>query len=347
MKILKIIFIFLMILIVSGALYLGTLDGKYDVSRSRSINADPVVVYNDLNDYKNWKDWGPWFEEDSTLAVQYESNTTGEEAGDSWASDQDGGGRMRTLKTDPPNRLDQEIFFNTPFGEMRSSVYWIIEKSETGTNLTWGIKGEMPFLTRFMASNMESQIGPMQERGLELFDENIQRKLRIFSVDHLGVVDYSGGFYLYLSTSTKISEIEIKSQEMIRKIEEYVENNSIRVTGSPFVLYHKFDEENGTSMFSVAYPIAERIITEKGSDLLTGYMERGKYSKSVLKGSYENSAAAWQEAYGAAEDLRGYTILHTGEPFEVFVNSPDNTPNPAELITEIYIPVQPRIRKGE
>ena len=69
MKILKIIFIFLLILIVLGALYLGTLDGKYDVSRSRSINADPVVVYNDLNDYKNWKDWGPWFEEDSTLMV--------------------------------------------------------------------------------------------------------------------------------------------------------------------------------------------------------------------------------------------------------------------------------------
>lgn len=347
MKILKIIFIFLLILIVLGALYLGTLDGKYDVRRSRSIAADPVVVYNDLNDYKNWSDWGPWFEEDSTLTVQYESKTKGNDAGYSWTSEKDGGGRMRTLKTNPPERLDQEIIFNTPFGEMRSEVYWIIKKTETGTDLTWGIKGEMPFLSRFMVDKMEAQMGPMQERGLELFDESIQRKLRIFSVDHMGVVDYSGGFYLYLSTSSKISEIERKSAGMLRQIQKYVKSNKIRVTGSPFTLYHKFDEENGTAMFSVAYPIAERIITEKGSDLLTGYMERGKYSKSVLKGSYENTASAWQEAYGAAEDLSGYTLLPNGEPFEVFVNSPDNTPNPAELITEIYIPVQPRIRKGE
>ncbi len=347
MKILKIIFIFLLILIVLGALYLGTLDGNYDVSRSRSINADPVVVYNDLNDYKNWKDWGPWFEEDSTLMVAYENKTAGDEAGYSWTSDKDGGGRMRTLRTDPSKRLDQEIIFNTPFGEMHSDVYWILEKTEKGTDLTWGIKGEMPFLYRFMASKMETQMGPMQERGLQLFDENIQRKLRVFSVDHMGVVDYSGGFYLYLSTASKISEIELKSSQMRRKVEEFVESNKIRVTGSPFTLYHKFDEENGTSMFSVAYPIAERIITEKESDLLTGFMERGKYSKSVLKGSYENATSAWQEAYGAAEDLSDYTILHTGEPFEVFVNNPDTTPNPAELITEIYIPVQLRARKGE
>ena len=342
MKILKIIFIFLLILIVLGALYLGTLDGKYDVSRSRSINADPVVVYNDLNDYKNWKDWGPWFEEDSTLMVQYENKTAGVDAGYSWTSDKDGGGRMRTLRTDPHKQLDQEIIFNTPFGEMHSDVYWILEKTETGTDLTWGIKCEMPFLSRFMASKMEAQMGPMQERGLDLFDENMQRKLRIFTVNHLGVVDYSGGFYLYLSTASKISEIELKSMQMRRKVEKYIKSNKIRVTGSPFTLYHKFDEENGTSMFSVAYPIAERIITEKGSDLLTGYMTRGKYSKSVLKGSYENTTLAWQEAYGAAEDLSDYTILHTGEPFEVFVNNPDNTPNPAELITEIYIPVQIR-----
>lgn len=339
MKFLKYIFLFLLIIVVLISVYLGTLDGKYDIRRTRNIMADPAVVYNDLNDYKNWQDWGPWFEQDSTLEVHYDTITIGEKAAYSWTSDKEGGGKMRTLKVDPHKRLDQEIIFDTPFGEMKSEVYWILEKTETGTDLTWGIKGELPFLSRFMVESMVEQMGSMQERGLELLDESIQKKLKIFSIEDVGVVDYSGGFYLYLTTSTKISEMDPKFQEMMQKIGKYVKANNIRVTGSPFTIYHRFDPENSTTMFSVAYPIAERIITQKGSEVLTGFMDRGKYYKTILKGSYNNSKLAWENAYGGAGNLTDFVVNEKGEPFEIYVNNPDTTTNPADLITEIYIPV--------
>jgi len=339
MKFLKYIFLLLMIITVVLAIYLGTLDGKFEVKRTRSIKADPVVVFNDLNDYKNWKDWGPWFEKDSTLDVQYEENTIGKGASYSWTSEIEGGGRMRTISVNPPDRIDQEIYFETPFGEMRSDVYWTIERTEGGTDLTWGIKGELPFLSRFMASEMEEQMGPMEERGLELFNERIQKKLAYFSIEHQGVVDYSGGFYLYLTTSTKIDEMDLVFQEMMQRLDKYVASNAIRLMGSPFTIYHKFDPENGTAMFSVAYPISERIITEKGSQVLTGFMERGKYFKTVLTGSYQNSAEAWEKAYSEAGNLSGFKLLDAAEPFEVYVNNMGNTPNPADLVTEIYLPV--------
>lgn len=339
MKLAKYIFLLLLIVTVVLAIYLGTLDGRYDVSRTRSLKAAPEVIYNDLNDYKNWKEWGPWFEKDSTLQVYYEPNTIGEGAAYSWTSEIEGGGRMQTKKVEPYEKLEQEIFFDTPFGEMRSDVYWVIEKTDSGADLTWGIKGELPFMSRFMAKGMEQQMGPMQERGLELFDENIQKKLKIFSIEDGGVVDYSGGFYLYLTASSKIDEMAPKFQDMMIKLEKYAKANNVRLTGSAFTIYHRYDIENGTSMFSVAYPIAERIITEKGSDILTGYKERGKYFKTILKGSYQNLAKAWESAYGELGNLTEFKAQERGEPFEVYVNNPRTTPNPAELITEIYLPV--------
>lgn len=339
MKFAKYIFLLLLMIIVVLAIYLGTLDGKYDVSRTRSVKAAPEVIYNDLNDYKNWKEWGPWFEEDSTLQVHYEPNTIGEGAAYSWTSEIEGGGRMQTKKVEPYKKLEQEIFFDTPFGEMRSDVYWVIEKTDSGADLTWGIKGELPFMSRFMAKGMEQQMGPMQERGLELFDENIQKKLKVFSIEDGGVVDYSGGFYLYLTASSKIDEMSPKFQDMMIKLEAYAQSNNVRLTGSAFTIYHKYDIENGTSMFSVAYPIAERVITEKGSEILTGYKERGKYFKTILKGSYQNSGKAWEIAYGELGNLTDFRLLESGEPFEVYVNNPRTTPNPAALITEIYLPV--------
>lgn len=342
MKFLKNIFLLLLLLIVVGAIYLATLKGDYDIARSRTIDANRLVVFNELNDLKNWKEWGPWYEQDSTIRVQYEANTIGEGGAYSWTSDVEGGGRMKTLSAEKAEFLKQELVFETPFGDMKSEVYWLLKDSEDGgTHLTWGISGELPFFSRFMASGMEDQLGPMEERGLELLDETIQRKLKVYSIDSIGVVDFSGGFYLYESTSSKIGGMNSKFEGMLERLEQFVKDHNVRLTGSPFTIYHKFDLENGTTMFSVAVPIADRIVS-KDSDVLTGFLERGTYFKTVLKGAYVNSQEAWEKARFNATNLEGYELVQTGEPFEIYVNDMQDTPNPADLITEIYLPIRKR-----
>lgn len=340
MKFFKNIFLLLLVLIVGGAIYLTTLDGDYDVKRSRIIKANPEVVFNDLNDYKNWKDWGPWYEQDSTLQAIYSENTAGVGGSYSWKSETEGDRAMTTLKTEKPISLDQEIIFKTPFGDMKSDVYWRLEKVDGGTDVTWGMKGAMGFFYRFMTKGMIDEIGPMEERGLELLDKSIQKKLEVYTIKSVGIVDYSGGFYLYTTTSTKISVMDSKFPTMLAEVDNYVTSNNVRTNGSPFTIYHKYDVENGTTMFSVCYPISERIITPKGIDILTGFMERGKYFKTTLTGSYENSNKAWESAYGEIENILDYSIVEDREAFEVYVNDINTVPNPADLITEIYIPVE-------
>ncbi len=341
MRIVKYFFILVLVVVVGASIYLASLDGSYDVKRSRLIRAEPEIVFNDLNDYRNWAEWGPWYEQDSTIAVTYSDKTVGEGASYSWTS-MDGEGEMRTLNTQPFERIDSEILFKTPFGEMGSDVYWILKKTEEGTELTWGMKGEMPFLTRFMASDMEEQMGPMQERGLELFDENLQRKLKVHTIEGQGVVDYSGGFYLYVSASSRISDLNDRFGPMMEEVRTYAKKKKIRLTGSPFTLYHKYDVENGTTMFSVGYPVSERVMTDAGSDVLTGFMDRGRYFKTVLTGNYAYSEKAWEFASSQAEQLEGYEPDEDGEPFEIYIVRPEDTPNPANWVTEIFIPVSRR-----
>ena len=71
MKTFKYILIIFLLFIIIGSVYLATLDGNYNVIRSRTIKANPEVIFNDLNDFKNWKDWGPWYETDSTIIATY------------------------------------------------------------------------------------------------------------------------------------------------------------------------------------------------------------------------------------------------------------------------------------
>ncbi len=340
MKILKYIFFLLLIFIVIGAIYLATLDGNYEVKRSRIIAAEPTVIYNEINDYKNWEDWGPWYEEDPSIVANYADNTIGEGASYTWIS-KDGEGSMKTIKVEESKRIDQEIIFKVPiFGDMKSDVFWIFEKVKEGTNVTWGMKGELSFFSRFMVIDMEEEMGTMEVRGLELLDQNIQKDIKVYSIKTNGVIDYSGGYYLYTSTSCKIDEISDKYPLLLLKIYGFNKENNVRTMGGPFTLYHKYDEDYGTTMFSVCYPVAEKMITPRGSDILSGFMKTGKYFKTTLKGSYDNSDEAWEIAREEAESLSNYKMLENGEPFEVYVNNPHEVPNPADLITEIYIPVQ-------
>ncbi len=339
MKAFKYIILLILILIVMGAIYLATLDGSYDVKRTRLIKAQPEVVFDDLNDFKNWKQWGPWYEMDDSIKENYSDKTSGEGASYSWTS-KDGEGMMKTLKVERPKRIDQEIIFKTPFGDMKSDIYWKLKRVKDGTELTWGMKGEMGFISRWMAKGMEEKMGPMEERGLELFDKNLMKKIKVYSIESNGVVDYSGGYYLYVTTSCKISEISDKYPILLLKIYGFNKANNIRTSGGPFTLYHKYDEENDAAMFSVCYPVPEKIITPADSDVLTGFMKSGTYYKTTLKGSYEYSDKAWKAAIEGAKGLKGYKMIENGEPFEVYANNPHQTPNPADLITEIYIPVK-------
>ncbi len=341
MKALKYILLFLLIIVVIGAIYLATLNGKYDVKRSALVKAEPEVVFNELNDYKTWEVWGPWNEEDPTLVAEYPANTVGEGASYTWTG-KEGTGMMRTLKVEKPTRLDQEVVFNTPLGDMKSDVYWILEKVKEGTHVTWGMSGEMGFFTRWMAKSMEDQLGPMEARGLELLDAHIQKKVKVFSIENVGVVEYSGGYYLGTTMSSRIDEIGVKYPIMMLKMKAFIDENKVRSTGSPFTLYHKYDETNGTAIYSVCYPVAEKMVTPLSSNVTSGLMPAGTYFKTILKGGYENSDNAWKGAMEAAAKLTEYQSIENGEPFEIYVNSPATTPNPADLITEIYIPVQPK-----
>lgn len=239
-----------------------------------------------------------------------------------------------------PISLNQKIVFETLFGAIESNVIWKIEAKEDATEVSWRIKGEIDFFYRFMTDKLVEDLKVMEERGLELFEESILRKMKIYSITSQGIVDYSGGFYLYLTTSSKIDQIESKFPLMLKELKEFIESNNIRTSGRPFSIYHKYDLENASTMFSVCIPIPERIITPKETDILTGFMERGKYYKTTLKGSYNNSNKAWEQSMLEVDDLLDYVMLEKGEPFEVYANELQTITNPADLITEIYIPIK-------
>lgn len=340
MKVLKYILLLLVLLIVAGAIYVATLENNYDVQRTKVINAPAEVIFNKVNDYKTWPEWSPWLGEDPEAKLTYGDKTSGVGASYGWQGEIVGEGNMETLHTDKDS-IAQKITFIKPW-ESNSNVYWNFKKADKGTAVTWGMKGDLDFMAKasmLFMGGMDKQIGPDYERGLVNLDSIVQAEMQKYSVTVNGLTKHGGGYYLYTTTSCKIEEMPEKMAEMMPKVANYATKNNITLAGPPFNLYHKYDEENNAVIVSAAIPVTERVITDNDSGILTGMLQPFTAIKTTLKGDYKNLKEAWEAtekyiAENSVEAIEGVPAL------EVYHNDPMNTPNPAELKTEIFIPVK-------
>jgi effector-binding domain-containing protein len=336
MKVIKYLFFLLLIAVIGLSIYIATVDGNYDLKQSRIIKAPVEVVYNDVNDFKSWQHWGPWYEMDSTIVASYPEVTIGEGASYTWTG-KDGDGTMKTISIIPNKEIIQQIDFGTG---TTPEVYWNFSEVEDGTEVTWGMRGENSFMEKgfwLFNGGIEENMLPMYDRGLELLDQHITKKLDEHTFEVKGIIDYGGGFYLYKTASCNVNDIDKNSERMFGDLMAYITENNILPSGKPFSLTHKWDEENNTTMFSACVPVRERINTN--GDVLTGHMKTQKTFKTILRGDYKFLYDSWMNSFKAIEE-QGLIPINNGEPFEVYIVGPHDTPNPLKWVTEIYIPIE-------
>jgi effector-binding domain-containing protein len=335
MRSLKYVILLLLILIIGGSIYIATLENNFDIKQTKTIEAPAEVIFNSINEYKTWKEWGPWYETDSTIVVSYPEITSGVGATYMWTGIE-GVGSMKTISLVTNEELIQQIDFGTG---STPEIYWKLNTVDSGTEVTWGMRGKHSFKEKIYwlyKGGMEQDMDPMFKKGLELLEVHILKEMDKHSFEFKGVVDYGGGFYLYQTTACKIDLVNQKLNVMIDSITKFMADNTLEPSGKPFMLSHEWDEVNNTTMFSACIPVNERIITT--GEVLTGFLEPQKTFKTVFKGNYKFSYEAWAAANKALTE-QGYTEVDSGEPFEVYKIRPIDTPNPANWVTDIYIPI--------
>ena len=339
MKFLKYIFFLLLIAVIAVAIYIAVQPNSFEVTRTKTIDAPAGVIYNNIADFKHWEAWSPWVEQDPTMNIMYNEQTKGVGASYSWTG-KDGKGNMKIVNTNPPKSIEHQLQFEDYHP---SKINWTFTPTNDGkTEVKWQMNSdEVPFMFKaygLMSGGFDSMIGPDFERGLEKLDSIVTKEIRQYKIEVNGVTEHSGGYYLYNTTSCRMEDFDKKMQEMFPKVGQFVAKNNITVSGSAFVIYHKWDEENNTVMFSCAMPTPDRVVTTSG-DILTGQLEPLKAVKTTLTGDYSNLKEAWDKGMKYIEQYN-LEFDENGVALESYVTDPMNEPNPAKWITEIYMPIK-------
>ncbi|MCF7567789.1 GyrI-like domain-containing protein [Sabulilitoribacter arenilitoris] len=339
MKTLKYILFLLLIGIIGTAIYIAVQPNEFEVTRTRTIKAPAAVIYDNVIDFKNWESWSSWVEADPDMTITLSDQTKGVNGSYSW-EDKDGVGTIKTTEATPHASIQQHM----QFAEFPpSDVNWNFKQNKDGsTDATWTISGkDLPFIFKMFSvlmGGMEKQIGPHYERSLEKLDSIVVASMEKYTIKIDGITEYGGGFYMYKTTSATGANISQIMGKQYGEILGYMANNSIKQTGMPFTIYHNMDTAENGIIMSQAIPVQNKVTVTGDSNVLCGYIPKTKVLKTTLKGNYTYLPKAWEATmkHLAENNMEQSDIL----PFEIYQTDPEKVPNPANWVTEIYIPIK-------
>lgn len=339
MKVLKYLFLLLLIIFIGGAVYFSLIEGNYYITEKKVIKAPPSLLYEQVADFKNWKNWNPSVD-DNTINITLGEQTNGIDGNYSFTSDQSSGSMVITnLK--PNKSITTILSSQTDFTTSASEVMINLSPVADGTEVIWTIKGEHNLknkVNHFISGyNLEEDIRSIYKKGLENLQKHVLIEMNKYDISNPGLVDYGGGYILYKSTSTHMDKFSSEMGTILQDIMKFMQEENISMYGMPISIYEKFDYSNNSVIFSAAIPVRDRVILDSNSSILCTYIEPTRAVKVTLTGTYDHLQEAWKKAelYMAEQ---GH-INGVQAPFEIYKTDPALTPNPAANVTEIYLPI--------
>ena len=339
MRILKYIFLLLLLALFATTVFISTQKGDFDVKRSIIIKSQKTTVFNFVNDLRNWETFGSWKKEDPKMEIYYPSNTVGAGGSYSWKGI-DGEGKIKTISIKNNESIHQKMNFNG----ILSEVFWTFKDTTGGTKVTWRSKGTMNWsfkIYNFFKGGANQVIGSMYQKSLTNLDKSLDYEINTYTIKVVGVVRKSECLYLKQTITSKISNVPRNLRVMIPNIINFFKKNKIEMNGSPFVLYHTYDVSKGITQFSVCVPIKEAIFTNEGSDISSGKLDAFQAVKTILKGDYSHTNEVWNQTldYIKKNDFTQNTEINY---LELYSKNMTQIANPSQWVTEIYIPIIPK-----
>jgi effector-binding domain-containing protein len=340
MRILKYIFLLLILALFAAAVFIATQKGNYDVSRSAVFKSPRSTVFNYVNDLRNWETFGSWKKDDPTMQFLYPGNTIGTGGFYSWKGS-DGDGDVKTISVVDNQSISQKMNYS---GSL-SDVFWTFKDTLGGTKVTWRSKGTMSFGFKIYCAfqgGADNVIGTMYEKSLANLDKTLVYELKTYSIKVNGVIQKLGCYYMKQTITSKISNVTKNLRIMIPNMIHFFEKNKLPMYGKPFVLYHTYDVANGLTRFSVGIPIKDQVFISEGSDITSGQLFPFQAVKTTLTGDYSHSKEAWDKTFDYI-DKNQLTQKTDGAYLEIYTKNVDEIANPSQWVTEIYIPIQPKV----
>ncbi len=340
MRILKYLFLLLLLSFVALSIFIATQKGVFTVEKSKIIDSPRSSVFSYANDLKNWKDWNSLAVEDSLINITYSNKTSGTGSFCNWDG-KEGSGELKTINTKENDSIYQTMSFNGNSADIVLSFKDTLGK----TKVTWKAKGRMSFLFKVKTifdGGANRIFGSIFEKSLANLDKRLDYEINTYNVNVNGVVKKLEAYYLAQTFTSEFSNVSKNSGIVFSKITTFCNNNNITVNGKPFVIYHTYDTSNKLTKMSICIPIKESIFITEGSEILSDTLKSFEAVKTTLTGDYSHTSKALSKTidYFKKNNLKSDPIFSRLEVYSIGKNEINS---PSKWKTEIYFPTKQKV----
>jgi len=190
---------------------------------------------------------------------------------------------------------------------------------------------------------VDKVICTMYEKSLANLDKALDYEINTFSIKVNGLVKTPQSFYLRQTFTSEIAKINKNFKIVVPKIEAFCKENNVQINGNPFVIYHTYDITSGLAKISICVPIKKEILTSAESDILSGELEAFEGVKTTVIGDISHNKKGYDKTleYLNKNQLTANPIF---SHIEIYPSANADIKNPSKWITEIYIPVLPKVQ---
>lgn len=324
----------LAIIIIAGAVWLMMQPANYEVVRCRVINVAPDEVYSNVVDLKKWSKWNPWIMHEPDTPLEFGGQTDAAKGWYSWNGQYIGSGKMTHISMIENQSIEQALEFYKPM-KSKCEVYWRFSPVGELTEVTWGMRGRMPFLFRWMSKMMDQWVGKDYEIGLARLAVISGDAEDAYEIEFPGTVEAQPADYIASHYVGPINEMADAMKKGFPKVIMAAVENGMKIDGAPFTLYHDFDMKSGKVVCDIAVPVDN---LKEVDGFITGSLLAQKYMRTSLRGDYKHLEAAWHSAFSHARMFK--QKIQVGKPMlERYLTDPAEASG-LELQTVIDLPLK-------
>lgn len=310
MRILKYIFLLLLLFSLAFVVFVATQPGEYKVTRSKEINVAKDILFNFVADTTATADWSPW---DKNEAVFKNDSIISKDT------------------------LSQQLLVD----ENTNKSLFQFKKTAKGTLVTWELNGKMDFKTKIFNSlrgGVNNVVGNKLEDGLKNIEHYLVKELSTYTIEIEGLVTKHATNYIQQMDTCAVDDFQKVSKRLLQNMISFVEQNEIVIKGLPFIIFENKKLPNNRIAFAMCVPVEEEILTTEGSEISGGHFDEFIAIKTILTGDYSHNKEAWSKTdkyikkEKLIEDLQGKHI-------EIYKVSLPKERKPSKWITEIYVPI--------
>jgi predicted transcriptional regulator YdeE len=330
----SIVLLIIVALIVVGVCWLFMQPASYEVVRRRVIKVKPEEIYPLVADFKHWSSWSPWVMHEPNTTIEYGTVTDAKDGWYAWEGQHIGAGKMVHQSLIENESIEQELEFYRPM-KSNSHVYWRFNAIGDHTEVTWGMRGKMPFLFRWMSKMMDGFVGKDYEIGLGRLAMQAGDMSDPFEIEFLGDVEIEAQDYLGSHFAGKLEDMKLAMNDQYPKVMQAAVDNGMAVNGPPFALYHEFDKQNKLVICDIAVPVVEAKHVE---GLISGTLLGQKYTRTTLKGDYSHLEKTWYSAFSHVRMCKSKLVI--GRPMvERYMSDPTESDG-LDLVTYLDLPIK-------